>query len=132
MTDPKQNSAHERFYALIRMIPRGRVATYGQVAALAGMKGRARMVGRALKESSPSDALPWQRVVNAAGRVSYHPDRLGADRLQRELLLEEGIAISPSGRIDMEAHRWNPGPEVMTARPIEPMSRRRRQGILER
>jgi methylated-DNA-protein-cysteine methyltransferase-like protein len=98
---------YERFYLIIRRIPRGRVATYGQVAALAGMPGRARQVGYALNTLSTDSDLPWQRVVNSAGRVSPRSDP-GADHLQRILLEAEGVAFDELGRIALKESQWKP------------------------
>jgi methylated-DNA-protein-cysteine methyltransferase-like protein len=85
-------------WAAVETIPRGRVASYGQVAAAAGLPGRARMVGRALAGLAPESRVPWQRVVNARGEVSL-PGRSG--ELQRRLLRAEGVTFGPRGRIDM-------------------------------
>ena len=99
--------AHERIRAVIRRIPRGRVATYGQVALLAGLGRRARLVGYVLRVSPEGSGLPWQRVLNAAGRVSDHPDPLfGA--LQRALLEAEGVRFEGGGAVDLGRYRWRP------------------------
>src|SRR5574338_365732 len=83
-------SAYDRIYAVVRRIPPGRVATYGQVAELAGIPGRARQVGYALHALPDSSAVPWQRVLNARGRVSLPPGSRSA--LEQRLLLErEGV-----------------------------------------
>lgn len=79
-------------------IPRGRVASYGQIATLAGLPGRARLVGRVLSHLPPGSEVPWQRVVNARGEISL-PDDAGAR--QRRLLESEGVSFSASGRIDL-------------------------------
>lgn len=85
-------------WAAVQAIPRGRVASYGQVAAAAGLPGRARMVGKVLSGLPPASRVPWQRVVNARGEISL-PGRSGEQ--QRRLLRAEGVAFLPSGRIDM-------------------------------
>lgn len=100
---------YERFYAVIRRIPAGRVATYGQVAELAGLPGRARQVGYALNALSTDSDLPWQRVVNSAGRVSTRAEP-GADHLQRLLLEGEGVEFDDSGRIALADCQWKPRP----------------------
>jgi methylated-DNA-protein-cysteine methyltransferase-like protein len=98
---------HARIYAVVRRIPRGRVATYGQVAALAGRAGHAREVGYALHALAEDSTVPWQRVVNARGEVS--PRRTpGLDGLQRALLEREGIAFDVRGRLDLLRLRWRP------------------------
>lgn len=86
---------------VVEAIPRGRVASYGQVAALAGLPGRARLVGRVLSHLPPGSRVPWQRVVNARGEISL-PGEAGAR--QRRLLAREGVRPNPSGRIDMKRY----------------------------
>ncbi len=98
---------YERFYAIIRRIPRGRVATYGQVAELAGLPGRARQVGYSLNTLSTESNLPWQRVVNSSGRVSPRSEP-GADHLQRILLEAEGVGFDELGRISLRENQWKP------------------------
>lgn len=95
---------YERIYAVVRRIPRGRVATYGEVAAIAGLPGRARQVGYALAALKPSTAVPWQRVVNAAGAISL---RAASGGLSQRLLLErEGIRFGARDRIDLAKYGW--------------------------
>lgn len=101
---------YDRIYAVVRQIPHGQVATYGQVAELAGLPGRARLVGYALfRVAEPLDSdIPWQRVVNARGEVSESPFRNGSDYLQRSLLEREGVAFDGRDRIDLKRYRWCP------------------------
>jgi methylated-DNA-protein-cysteine methyltransferase-like protein len=106
-------SAYDAIYAIVRQIPSGQVATYGQIADLAGLPGQARLVGYALyRIDQPSD-IPWQRVVNAKGKVSESPFRYGSDDLQRSLLEQEGIEFSPEGKINLSRYQWrSPLPPV--------------------
>jgi methylated-DNA-protein-cysteine methyltransferase-like protein len=107
MASPRSLGSRARIYAVVRRIPRGRVATYGQVAALAGCAGHARQVGYALHALAEDSTVPWQRVVNARGEVS--PRRMpGWDGLQRALLEREGVAFDARGRIDLARRRWRP------------------------
>ena len=99
---------YDLIYAVVRQIPRGQVATYGQVAALANLAGKARLVGYALYRVVESDAVPWHRVINAQGRVSESPHRNGSDDLQRVLLEAEGIEFRRNGTIDLSRYRWQP------------------------
>lgn len=100
------SAALEAIYSIVRRIPRGRVASYGQVARLAGLPGRARLVGRALAEVPVETApLPWHRVINAQGRISLTGV---AGREQRKRLRAEGITLH-KGRIDLRRHAWLPG-----------------------
>src|SRR2546423_12571140 len=94
-----------RIYRVVRQIPRGRVATYGQVATLAGLDGHARQVGYAMHALPSSMKLPWHRVVNARGEVSPRSDG-DSDELQRNLLRAEGVKFDSRGRIDLERYRW--------------------------
>jgi len=96
-----------RIQAVVRRIPPGRVATYGQVAALAGLPGGARQVGYALAALPEGSDVPWQRVVNARGEVSARSEP-GADHFQRHRLEEEGVRFDRRGRIDLGRHLWDP------------------------
>lgn len=93
---------------MVRAIPPGRVATYGQVAVLAGLAGRARQVGYALHALPEGSDVPWQRVVNARGEVSPRAEP-GWEGYQRFLLAEEGVELDLAGRIDLERYLWQPG-----------------------
>ena len=101
---------YRSIYAVVRRIPTGRVATYGQVAELAGIPGGARVAGAAMKTSKPTDRLPWQRVIGKAGqnrgRIAIH-DPVGA-AVQRQLLNDEGIAVGDSGLIALDRYGWLP------------------------
>jgi methylated-DNA-protein-cysteine methyltransferase-like protein len=97
----------ERIYAVIRRIPRGRVATYGQVAALANLPGHARQVGYALHALPQDSNVPWHRVINALGRVSARGEP-GWDRFQRELLGGEGVTFDAGGRTELRRYQWRP------------------------
>ena len=101
---------YPRIYAIVRRIPHGRVATYGQIAAIEGSSG-ARMVGYALAALSGSDpAVPWQRVLNATGTVSERRGGGGTSR-QRRALEAEGVVFDATGRIDFDASGWD-GPDI--------------------
>lgn len=88
----------DRIWAAVASIPPGRVATYGQVAEAAGLPGRARLVGRALRELPEGSPIPWHRVVGAGGRISPRGDGQG-EREQRLLLADEGVVFTASGRV---------------------------------
>jgi methylated-DNA-protein-cysteine methyltransferase-like protein len=93
-------------YALVRTVPRGRVATYGQIAAILGHPRAARAVGTALAHLPKPLArlVPWQRIINSAGRISHRGDVLRPD-LQRQLLELEGVVFR-GDRIDLRRFRW--------------------------
>jgi methylated-DNA-protein-cysteine methyltransferase-like protein len=102
-------SAYDKIYAIVRQIPYGRVATYGQVAELACLYGQARLVGYALYQVNFSASeIPWHRVINAKGEISYSSLRHGGDYLQRSLLEDEGIEFSQDGKIDLRRYQWQP------------------------
>src|SRR6185503_7676876 len=91
---------YERIYAVIRRVPRGRVATYGQIAALARIPLRARQVGYALHSLPRGSSVPWHRVINAQGRISTRPNS-GGDLIQRALLEREGIRFDAADRVSL-------------------------------
>jgi methylated-DNA-protein-cysteine methyltransferase-like protein len=101
------SSSYQRIYAVVRRIPEGRVATYGQVASLAGLAGHARQVGYALHALPNGTAVPWHRVVNANGGISLR-SMPGGELVQRGLLEREGIPLDPRGRVPLARVRWRP------------------------
>jgi methylated-DNA-protein-cysteine methyltransferase-like protein len=99
------HATYERIYAVVKKIPRGRVATYGQIAQLAGLPGHARQVGYALNKTPEGRQLPWHRVLGAGGRVSLG----GAGGVEQRLRLEaEGITLSASGCVPLMRYQWQP------------------------
>ena len=92
--------SYAAIYRIVRRIPRGRVATYGQVAQLAGLAGHARQVGYALHALPSGTAVPWHRVVNAAGEISLRASP-GAELTQRMLLEREGVRFDGRGRLSL-------------------------------
>ncbi|MCP4664052.1 MAG: methyltransferase [bacterium] len=99
-------SRYARIYAVIRAIPAGRVVTYGQIAALAGLSGHARQVGYALHALTDDD-VPWHRVINARGEISRRSDP-GPEPLQRVMLESEGVVFDEHGRVDLRRFGWEP------------------------
>ncbi|CAM3682399.1 MGMT family protein [Deinococcus saxicola] len=100
-----------RILALVARIPAGCVMTYGQLALLAGHPGAARQAGHVMNglmggQDGTGAELPWQRVINAQGRVSTH--KLGFGDLQERLLSAEGVSFDASGRCDLPARQWWP------------------------
>jgi methylated-DNA-protein-cysteine methyltransferase-like protein len=98
----------ERVYAVVSCIPRGRVATYGQVARLAGLPGRARLVGYALNALDGRRRVPWHRVINAQGRISARSGEQDWGVVQRLRLEREKVVFSPDGAISLAQFRWRP------------------------
>jgi methylated-DNA-protein-cysteine methyltransferase-like protein len=95
-----------RALTIIRSIPRGKVATYGQVAGVAGSPNGARQVARVLHSLSRLHRLPWQRVINSRGSISL--PRGGGFEHQKALLESEGVVVASDGRIDMKRYLWVP------------------------
>lgn len=96
---------HDRIYSAVRRIPKGKVATYGQIAALTGFPRHARQVGYALAALDDSQSVPWHRVINSKGEISKR-SRPGYADLQRILLEDEGIEFDASGRISLKRFQW--------------------------
>jgi methylated-DNA-protein-cysteine methyltransferase-like protein len=96
---------YDMIHRVVSRIPRGRVATYGQIAELAGIAGQPRRVGYALSALPDGSAVPWQRVVNAKGEISLRTNS-GAEKLQRKLLRAEGVMFDRNGRISMDRFQW--------------------------
>jgi len=103
--------SYQRIYQIVGRIPPGRVATYGQVAALAGLAGRARQVGYALHALPESSSVPWHRVVNARGEISLR-SMPGAELVQQQRLAREGVLPGANGRLPLAQVRWMPRAKV--------------------
>lgn len=100
---------HDEIYAVVMAIPAGRVATYGQVAELAGLARHARQVGYALRRLPADSAIPWHRVVNARGEISRRAATVGESEYEQRFLLEdEGVRFDEKGRIRLHDYRWQP------------------------
>lgn len=95
----------ESVHRWVRRIPEGSVASYGDVAALAGSPRAARGVGAVLNGLDPDSDVPWWRVVNRRGRLSI-PAEVGRRALQRRLLLDEGVAFVDEESVDLQRHHW--------------------------
>ena len=102
-----------RVWHAVSLIPYGYVATYGQVADWIGAWGCARQVGWALRRLSLPSDVPWQRVVNAKGRISMCLSREGSDWMQRQLLIAEGIPVDGEGRLPLKRFLWTPDLEAL-------------------
>lgn len=105
-------NSYERIYAVVRSIPRGTVATYGQVARLAGNPRWARVVGYALHVNPDPEGIPCYRVVDRNGYTSS-AFAFGGSDIQKALLEADGIPFLPDGRVDLAACQWNPDQEIL-------------------
>ena len=103
----------------VKMIPRGKVASYGQIAALAGKPHGARGVGWILNSSAEAYNLPWQRVLNSKGKISF-PTKSEEFKLQKLMLLEEGVKFSDDDSVDLKKFGWKKSPPKKRASPNRP------------
>ena len=103
-----RSKKYQRFYELVNRIPSGKVATYGQIATIAGYPGQARQVGYALNALPDDLEIPWQRVVNAKGQISKRAHPISED-IQRNMLEAEGICFNSNNCISLTQYLWNPG-----------------------
>jgi methylated-DNA-protein-cysteine methyltransferase-like protein len=95
---------YEKVKAIIRSVPKGKVATYGQIAAYAGNPRGARQVAWVLHSSSRKYDLPWHRIVGSRGKISLKP--MQGYELQKSLLIAEGVAFDGNDYIDLEKYQW--------------------------
>lgn len=119
----RQESFFALVYALVRQVPRGKVATYGQIARLLGAPRAARIVGWAMHGNPRGSRVPCQRVVQQGGTCSPN-FRIGDPDAQRRLLEREGVRFTLDGRVDLESHLWHPDParirQRLARRPARP------------
>lgn len=99
------DGTYDRVFRLVRRIPAGKVATYGQIAVLAGFPGQARLTGYALHSLKEGTDVPWYRVLNASGRISF-PAGSEGEAIQRSLLEAEGVTFKENGSVDLERYGW--------------------------
>lgn len=105
MTDNTINAARERIYRVVYQIPKGKVATYGLVAELAGLPRAARLVGTTLKGLPNDSKLPWHRVINASGKISL--PMAGNGKVQKARLEREGVTFIKN-KVDLGHYGWQP------------------------
>lgn len=99
-------SAYDRIYAVVRRVPRGRVTTYGAVARLAGLPGRARQVGYSLAALRDGTSVTWHRVVNSQGRLSLARAGSPSGITQRLRLTREGVRVDAGDRVSLAKFGW--------------------------
>lgn len=106
-TGQRIETFYDRVYDFVRSVPAGRVVTYGQVALELGSPAAARAVGYALSYLPNNSDVPWWRVINVRGEITYKSRGISAD-LQLRLLIEEGVAFDANGKADLGIYRWWP------------------------
>jgi methylated-DNA-protein-cysteine methyltransferase related protein len=112
-SEMQRKNTYEAIYRIIRGIPRGKVATYGQIAKLAETAGQARQVGYALHALPAKSTVPWHRVINAKGEISL---RATAESMQKTLLEKEGVMFDANNRISLKQHGWLPTDNQRTSK----------------
>ncbi len=105
------NKNHEHIWQTVLAIPAGKVASYGQIADLAGLPGRARLVGRCMGYAPKELQVPWYRVLRANGQLAFEAGS-DASLKQTGLLQEEGVVVIKN-RVKMDEYRWQPGLDEM-------------------
>ena len=95
------------FYGIIQLIPKGKVATYGQIAKLAGLPKHARHVGFALKNMDESSVVPWHRVINSQGKISLSKEDDFGQNIQIAKLQSEGVVVL-NGKVNLKLFQWHP------------------------
>ena len=113
MANPNDNDYRERVFRIVRMIPKGRVMTYGQIAEILGEGYTPRTVGFVMHSSD--DKTPWHRVINAQGGCSTRGLVLPHDKQQR-MLEAEGVSFNARGRCSLEEYVWIPGPTKLESK----------------
>lgn len=105
---------------VVRLIPAGNVASYGQVAAYVGTPRAARQVGWAMSSMESTPDFPWWRVLNNAGKITIKGNMHATGQLQKELLEAEGVLVTDNYELDMESFRWRPNPDTLAALKLPP------------
>lgn len=107
-SDTALPSRYQLIYAAVLQIPAGKVASYGDVAAMAGLPNHARMAGYALHHLAEGSPVPWHRILNSQGVLSLGKSKPGRENVQRELLEAEGVVFKENGRVDLKKYRYRP------------------------
>ncbi|MDJ0835738.1 MAG: methylated-DNA--[protein]-cysteine S-methyltransferase [Acidobacteriota bacterium] len=98
---------NQKVWNLVKTIPRGKVASYGQLAGMLGQPRKARHVGYALHQTPEDLVLPWHRVINAQGRISFS-EHSQEYLMQKAMLEAEKVTFQDGNRIDMKVYGWRP------------------------
>ena len=112
-----KDTRNRRIYSVIEDIPEGRVASYGQIAELAGVPRGARQVAYALRCLPSGHSLPWFRIITASGKLAFAPDTR-AFKTQRNKLRDEGVRVE-NGKVSMREFRWQPDLDELLWKPSD-------------
>jgi methylated-DNA-protein-cysteine methyltransferase-like protein len=107
----------ERIWATVRDIPEGSVASYGQIAEIAGIPRGARQVGYALRRLPSNSGVPWHRVIRTSGRIAFEKGSPAYNRQAKRLMMEDVVILE--GRIDMHKYRWQPDLDELLWKPSD-------------
>ena len=105
----------ERIWATVADIPKGMVASYGQIAEIAGILRGARQVGYALRKLPSDSDVPWHRVIQSSGRIAFEKGSRAYNRQSRRLIMEDVVILE--GRIDVQKYRWQPDLDELLWKP---------------
>ena len=104
---PNTHELHRQILEVVALIPYGKVASYGQIAKMAGLPKHARLVGYVLKNLDRQSQIPWHRVINAQGKISVTRINSNGENVQQHLLAEEGVYVL-NGKINFKTFGWSP------------------------
>ena len=110
----------EAILRVVRVVPRGRVVSYGQVAAYIGSPRAALQVGWAMRSLEGTPDFPWWRVLNNAGKITIKGNLYNSAQMQKELLEAEGVAINAAFALDMERYRFRPDASALQSLKLDP------------
>ncbi|MCH8074005.1 MAG: methylated-DNA--[protein]-cysteine S-methyltransferase [Proteobacteria bacterium] len=113
--NPKSQYRIERIWATVCDVPAGSVASYGQIAEIAGIPRGARQVGHALRQLPGKTDVPWHRVVRSSGRIAFDQGSRAYNRQVKRLMMEDVVILE--GRIDMQQYRWQPDLDELLWKP---------------
>jgi len=110
----------EAVLAVVRLVPSGKVVSYGQVAAYIGTPRAARQVGWAMRSMEGAPDFPWWRVLNNAGKITIKGNQFNSAQLQKELLEAEDVAVSSTYELDMARYRFRADAETLQMLKLDP------------
>lgn len=110
----------EAILRAVRLVPPGKVVSYGQIAAYVGTPRAARQVGWAMRSLEGTPDFPWWRVLNNAGKITIKGNKFNTGQLQKELLEAEGVIISGDFELDIERYRFRPDISALKMLPLDP------------
>lgn len=111
----KSKQRIEHIWATVSDIPKGSVASYGQIAEMAGIPRGARQVGYALRQIPKNSGVPWHRVIQSSGRIAFEKGSPAYNRQSKRLIMEDVVILE--GRIDMQKYRWQPDLDELLWKP---------------